>query len=230
MCGKSAYCWKTMFTGRRLGSTDVTSRPWSRIRPSSGTSKPAIMRSVVVFPQPLGPSKEKNSPSRIASETFWTACDLPKRLLTSSRAIATLLSTGMRRESIPVSAECRLRRPAQAPRAGGGGRNERDERGRAGDGKCQLGSTHVREPACEKAAERREADKSEEVEADQPSAQVIRRTELHEGVGVRREEREADTDRDQEPSCDERVLNGCEEEREDAEASAAECEQPPART
>ena len=32
------------------------------IRPASGRSKPAIIRSVVVFPQPDGPSSEKNSP------------------------------------------------------------------------------------------------------------------------------------------------------------------------
>ena len=92
MCGKSAYCWKTMLTGRRFEKTDVTSFPCRKMRPSSGTSKPAIIRRVVVFPQPLGPSSEKNSPSRIASVTLRTASALPKRLLTSSRAIATLRS------------------------------------------------------------------------------------------------------------------------------------------
>ena len=66
-----------MFTGRRFGVTRVTSCPWSSTRPSSGTSKPAIMRSVVVFPQPLGPSSEKNSPSPIASDTSFTASALP---------------------------------------------------------------------------------------------------------------------------------------------------------
>ena len=38
------------------------SLPSSRIRPSVGCSKPAIIRSVVVLPQPDGPSIEKNSP------------------------------------------------------------------------------------------------------------------------------------------------------------------------
>ena len=42
----------------------MTSSPWSRIRPSVGSSKPAIIRSVVVLPEPDGPSIEKNSPSR----------------------------------------------------------------------------------------------------------------------------------------------------------------------
>src|SRR5438034_235638 len=99
MCGKRAYCWKTMFTGRRLGSTEVTSRPCSMIRPSSGTSKPAIIRSVVVLPQPLGPSNEKNSPSPIETETSSTAVTPPKRLLTPSTAIPALPFGGMACES-----------------------------------------------------------------------------------------------------------------------------------
>ena len=88
-----------MFTGRRLGSTEVTSFPCSTIRPSSGTSKPAIIRRVVVLPQPLGPSSEKNSPSPMARFTSRTALALPKRLLTPSSAIATLPSSGMNAES-----------------------------------------------------------------------------------------------------------------------------------
>ena len=41
------------------------SSPSSRISPSGGCSKPAIIRRVVVLPQPDGPSIEKNSPRRI---------------------------------------------------------------------------------------------------------------------------------------------------------------------
>ena len=40
----------------------VTSSPPTKMRPSSGSSKPAIMRNVVVLPQPEGPSSAKNSP------------------------------------------------------------------------------------------------------------------------------------------------------------------------
>ena len=36
------------------------------MRPPSGRSKPAIMRSSVVLPQPDGPSRVKNSPASIA--------------------------------------------------------------------------------------------------------------------------------------------------------------------
>src|SRR5438105_6543988 len=90
MCGNSAYCWNTMLTGRRFADVVVTSAPCSTTRPTSGVSKPAIMRSVVVLPQPDGPSIEKNSPSRISSVTSSTAVWLPKRLLTASSAIAAM--------------------------------------------------------------------------------------------------------------------------------------------
>src|SRR4051794_27951310 len=93
-----------MLTGRRFEKRDVTSSPCRTIRPSSGTSKPAIILSVVVLPQPLGPRSEKNSPSWIESVTSRTASCLPKRLLTPSRAIATLRSSGMRVESKPLCA------------------------------------------------------------------------------------------------------------------------------
>ena len=55
-------------TRRRCRARDarlkVTSSPPSRMRPPVGSSSPAIMRSVVVLPQPEGPSRQKNSPSR----------------------------------------------------------------------------------------------------------------------------------------------------------------------
>src|ERR1700738_3985874 len=51
------------------------------MRPSSGVSKPAIMRKVVVLPQPDGPSSAKNSPASIASSTPSTARLMPSKLL-----------------------------------------------------------------------------------------------------------------------------------------------------
>ena len=97
-----------MFTSRSNGGTVVTSWPCSRIRPSLGSSKPAIIRSVVVLPEPDGPSIEKNSPSYTSrsmpatatigytppvSMTLATrrpASSSPKRLTTPSSRIATL--------------------------------------------------------------------------------------------------------------------------------------------
>src|SRR5262245_19348414 len=104
MCGKSAYCWKTMFTGRRFAGTFVTSVPWRTMRPASGSSKPATMRRVVVLPHPLGPSSEKNSPSSISSDTSSTAGSAPKSLLTPTRPIAARPCSRIRAESIPVEA------------------------------------------------------------------------------------------------------------------------------
>ena len=62
-----------MLTSRSNGGTVVTSAPWSRIRPSVGSSKPAIIRSVVVLPEPDGPSIEKNSPSQTSRSMPATA-------------------------------------------------------------------------------------------------------------------------------------------------------------
>src|SRR6185503_8416940 len=65
-----------------------------RIWPASSSLKPAIMRSSVVLPQPDGPSRVKNSPSSMASETSRTAATDPKDRLTLS--IAILLNPGPR--------------------------------------------------------------------------------------------------------------------------------------
>ena len=83
MFGNSAYDWKTMPTLRWFGLRYVMSVPSTTIVPAVGFSKPAIIRSVVVLPQPDGPRNETNSPrtaSRLKSSTatvppgkvFWT--------------------------------------------------------------------------------------------------------------------------------------------------------------
>src|SRR5260221_2799579 len=54
--------------------------------PASGRSRPAIRRSVVVLPAPVGPSSTTNSPSAIESERSRTASTSPKRLLTAVSA------------------------------------------------------------------------------------------------------------------------------------------------
>src|SRR5476649_2889786 len=50
----------------------------NQIAPRSSAQKPAIMRSKVVLPQPEGPSKVKNSPSAMSSETSRTEGTAPK--------------------------------------------------------------------------------------------------------------------------------------------------------
>ena len=56
----------------RARPTCVTSRPWSAMRPWSTPVRPAMARSSVLLPLPLGPSSTKNSPSPISTETSLT--------------------------------------------------------------------------------------------------------------------------------------------------------------
>src|ERR1041384_985898 len=63
---------------RRSGGRLVISALWNSIVPASGFSSPAIMRNVVVFPQPDGPSSPKNSPWATSSDTSATARVDPK--------------------------------------------------------------------------------------------------------------------------------------------------------
>ncbi len=54
-----------------------------------GDSNPAIIRSVVVLPQPEGPSIEKNSPRPMLKHASCTATKSAKRLLTWSRTMTS---------------------------------------------------------------------------------------------------------------------------------------------
>src|SRR5215211_6260816 len=57
---------------RSRGGLVVTSRPSMTIVPESGVSRPQIRRRIVVLPPPDGPSKTKNSASRISKLTSST--------------------------------------------------------------------------------------------------------------------------------------------------------------
>src|SRR5437868_6034637 len=57
--------------------------------PPVGCSNPPIIRSVVVLPQPDGPSRLKNSPSSISRSMPSTAGTSPKRFVTWLRRTAT---------------------------------------------------------------------------------------------------------------------------------------------
>ena len=54
--------------------------------PAVGVSKPAIIIRVVVLPEPLGPSRVRNSPERMSSETPSTALVRSKRF---SRSVSS---------------------------------------------------------------------------------------------------------------------------------------------
>src|SRR6056297_243494 len=60
--------------------TSLTRLPPIRISPSVGSSRPAIMRRLVVFPQPDGPRSVTNAPSGISSDERCTAVKVPNRL------------------------------------------------------------------------------------------------------------------------------------------------------
>src|SRR6476620_10101725 len=60
--------------------------PSRRISPEVGCSKPAIIRRVVVFPQPEGPRSEKNSPAGM-----WRS--MPATAVTSSKCLVSLLNS-----------------------------------------------------------------------------------------------------------------------------------------
>ena len=86
-----------MLTGRWCGSTCAMSLPSSRMRPSSGVSKPASIRNSVVLPQPLGPSSAKNSPALMSSDSRSTARNAPNFFTTASmRSSGMSAATGLR--------------------------------------------------------------------------------------------------------------------------------------
>jgi hypothetical protein len=77
ICGNSAKSWNIMAMSRFQGGSPVTSLPPIRISPASGSSSPATQRSVVVLPQPEGPSRQTNCPLPTCSDTPSTAVKLP---------------------------------------------------------------------------------------------------------------------------------------------------------
>ena len=72
----------------------VTSLPPSRMRPEVGSSRPAIMRRVVVLPQPDGPSRTKNSPFSTTKLESLTAAKSPKLFCRFSTRISAIAYSG----------------------------------------------------------------------------------------------------------------------------------------
>ena len=77
MCGKRAYDWNTIDTSRSVAGSCVTSAPPIDMRPLVAISSPAIMRNVVVLPQPDGPSSVTSLPASMVKETSLTAGVVP---------------------------------------------------------------------------------------------------------------------------------------------------------
>src|SRR5215218_7369897 len=66
---------------RLNGGRAAIGSPPMRISPAVGGSKPAIIRRVVVFPEPEAPSSVRNSPDAMSSERSSTAANSPNRFV-----------------------------------------------------------------------------------------------------------------------------------------------------
>ena len=82
-CGKRAKCWKTVVVGRLCGGRSTSDSPSRTMSPELGNSWPPIIRSVVVLPQPDGPSRTTYSPWSTCRLTSSTATMPPGKTLVS---------------------------------------------------------------------------------------------------------------------------------------------------
>src|SRR5262245_61117866 len=89
-----------MAMSRSIGARSFTTFSPIRISPAVMVSRPATMRSVVVFPQPDGPTRTTNSLSRICRFTSLTACRSSYFLLRFLRTTCAIaISAGSERAS-----------------------------------------------------------------------------------------------------------------------------------
>src|SRR5439155_496506 len=128
------------------------------IRPSSGRSKPAISRRVVVLPEPEGPSIVKNSPRAMSRSIPSTATTSPNvfrtPVRTTSRAASEVAA------SSPLTRACAGvdKRLLQDRKRGGAGHRVAAERAAQTAGRdrvhhlCPPGHTRERQPAAERLA------------------------------------------------------------------------------
>src|SRR3954454_23995805 len=87
-------------SGGSVRDGDETTRSPTAISPADGSTNPAISRSVVVLPQPDGPSRHTSSPCSMRSDTSSTTACFPYRLV--SPRSSTDATTPPRRFSHPA--------------------------------------------------------------------------------------------------------------------------------
>src|SRR5687768_13506903 len=78
-------------TPRSRAGRSVTSRPWRTTRPESGRSSPAMMRRMVVLPDPEAPSSTSASPCPTSKLTS-SSTRAPLKLLLTPRTLAAATS------------------------------------------------------------------------------------------------------------------------------------------
>src|SRR5713226_10642742 len=86
---------------RSRGVKSLTRRPPMRISPEVGSSRPAIIRSRVVLPEPEGPRRTRNSPSRLSRSTLATAPTFP-RLNTLVSFLVSTTAMDLSLSSLPL--------------------------------------------------------------------------------------------------------------------------------
>ena len=80
-----------MAMSRSIGGTALTTASSIRMSPEVMASRPAIMRKVVVLPQPEGPTKTTNSLSRMCRSTSFTTW-LVSNILLSLRTMTSAMT------------------------------------------------------------------------------------------------------------------------------------------
>src|SRR5437868_4014757 len=85
-----------MAMSRSIGARLFTTLPSMLISPELISSRPATMRSVVVLPQPEGPTSTTNSRSRISRFTSLTAC-VPSNFLLRSLSLTCAMALTLNR-------------------------------------------------------------------------------------------------------------------------------------
>src|SRR5579871_889155 len=88
-----------------------TSIPSTQTCPASGRSRPVAMRSVVVLPAPLGPTRPKNEPRGTSSDSPATATFAPNRLARPRSTTAGQASYNGRRLGLCAGRGLGRRRP-----------------------------------------------------------------------------------------------------------------------
>src|SRR5215475_7348841 len=78
---------------RSFGGRSLTSSPPMKMSPEVTSSRPAIMRKVVLLPQPDGPTSTTNSLLGMSRSMARTASTLSKRLTTDRKATSDIASS-----------------------------------------------------------------------------------------------------------------------------------------
>src|SRR5512132_548614 len=100
-----------MAMSRSRGETSLMIRPSIAIRPDVTFSRPATIRSAVVFPHPDGPTRMRNSPSATVSERSSTAATrlsnsfVTRSNLTSAIALSLQPRGGDAPDEVPLRRE-----------------------------------------------------------------------------------------------------------------------------